>query len=118
MTTMELEAQWHNDGHKIAVQINIDRTHIVLDWCPNLDQEDTECWSAEADGCIVRWFIEVWGLDINVGTAPAAAIMEVAWSAQRGGDLTSSQVWIIPIEDEAFSGWITEQLNPEDEETS
>ncbi len=115
MTTMELEAQWHNDGHQIAVRIDRDRVHVVLDYCPNLDQEDTECWNAEADGCIVRWFLEVYGLDINQGTAPAGPTMEIAWSAQRGADLTSSQVWIIPSNDEAFSGWLTDKMEPGDD---
>lgn len=112
--TLELEAQWHNDNHWIALVIRSDRVGVTLEFCPNGEKEDAECWSAEADGCIVKWFVEMYGLDVNVGTVNAASTLKIAWSALRGADLTSSQVWIIPVDDEAFAGWIVEQMEPED----
>jgi len=42
-----------------------------------------------------------------VGIAPPSAVMQIAWSIS--GDVSDTdlcQVWIIPIDDEAFAAWL------------
>jgi len=105
---------WHADGHRIYLQLNRNELVILSVHCPGTG----ECAVGRFD-CIVDWFMKTYGLDCNVGVSEIQSDMEIAWSAQ--GDLDDpdlSQVWIIPLADEAFAAWLTQQQvgeeSPED----
>ena len=102
--------QWHNDGHIIKTMLNKSLFLIDSIVCPN-KEKTAECYSEALDGCIVSWFLNRYGFECNVGIAPAAAEMEIAWTlvSESNYDLELCQVWIIPTEDSVFSAWLATQ---------
>lgn len=100
-------AVWNVDGHRVLLQLNRNELSIQMVVCP--DKENRPCSLAGLD-CIVTWFLDVYGLDCNVGVSEVASEMELAWSVQ--GDFSDPdlcQVWVIPVADEAFSSWLETQ---------
>jgi hypothetical protein len=56
-------------------------------------------------------FVDVFGLDCNVGVANAESNLEFAWAFMGDFDnpLESSQLWMIPVKDEIFYAWAQAQ---------
>lgn len=105
MTDIEQTSVWHNDGHSISLELNRANLIVTEIKCP----ETEEC-KHQTYGCMVRWFIERYGLECNVGVAPAAAEIDIAWMfAGDMYDLESGQVWVIPATDDAFAAWLITQ---------
>ena len=61
--------------------------------------------------CVVKWFVETYGLECNVGVCKPSGSLHVAWTfiGDAHRDLSACQVWIIPTDDEAFSAWMVTQ---------
>jgi hypothetical protein len=100
------EQFWHNDGHKITLQINRSELDILHTECPG---GDAECMSEEY-GCVVRWFIERFGMECNAGSCAPDEVLEICWTLI--GDkrnIDSSQVWFMPVKDDIFVAWLTTQ---------
>lgn len=107
MTDIIDEIVWHNDGHRLHLQINRNELVVSSVTCPGGD--DRQCAIGKTD-CIVQHFVDIYGLECNVGICDATSEMTVAWSAVGDmEDLDLCQVWIIPIDDEAFSAWLITQ---------
>lgn len=101
------EMVWHRDGHSIHLQLNKNEVVVSMVLCPG--SEERECQLGKFD-CIVKYFLEVYGLDCNVGSCECASELEVAWCAVGDYDEPElCQVWVIPVEDEAFSAWLVTQ---------
>ncbi len=95
---------WHKDGHIIHLQLNKENLVITHVTCPG-----GEC--AHKVGCVVEWFIRRFGLDCNVGVCAPEENMEIAWCLIGDEtDLDLSQVWVIPVKDEAFAAWLVTQV--------
>ena len=110
----EIEAVWHNDGHQITVTLEHANINTKLTRCPNKGKSGTDCYHEDANGCIVEYFIDLFDLECNVGTAPAAPDMPIAWAVVGSTkDLDKAQVWIIPADDAAFASWLAEQTMEE-----
>lgn len=102
-----MEVVWHNDGH--AMNLTLNKSTIVVEsvHCPG--GEDRACKVGQFD-CIVTWFLDVYGLECNVGICEVQPTIELAWSAVgQFDDPQLCQVWVIPINDEAFSAWLIMQ---------
>ncbi len=110
----QIEAVWHNDGHRVIILIDQADVTISLEYCPNGGREGTECYHPESKGCLVKHFIDLYGLEINKGIAPAALFKEISWTFLEGQDLYSSEAHIMPNEDESFRSWIEEQMGDVD----
>lgn len=105
-----LNFEWHNDGHQIKLVLEKSEVQVSMANCPNRRKEGTDCWNARVEGCVVAFFVDRYGLETNVGTAPISPIMDVAWSFQGDPhDIDASQVWIIPLSDVAFSSWLDDR---------
>ena len=105
MTSTEVASVWHNDGHSISLELN--RANLII---TDVKCSDGEECKHQTHGCMVRWFIERYGLDCNVGVTPAAPEIDIAWMfAGDMYDLESAQVWIIPVTDDAFAAWLITQ---------
>lgn len=105
MTDTALTAVWHNDGHWISLLI--DRAQLIVSTvdCPG----GSEC-QHERIGCIVKYFIETYGLECNVGIIEPQPQIQIAWTAAGDiRDIDACQIWIIPSEDEAFAAWAATQ---------
>jgi len=106
MTTM----MWHNDSHSISLMLDKNAVIISGVECPFETNPEAEC---QIDGnCVVRWFLDRYGFECNVGVVPAAAKMKIAWTLVGNTNLgmEGCQVWTIPVEDEFFSAWLASQV--------
>lgn len=102
---------WHNDGHRVIILIGPeDKVAITLEYCPNGGKPETDCWHREADGCLVKYFIGLYGLEANRGMAPASLFTDISWVFEEGYELYTSFFKFAPVEDEAFAAWVEEQM--------
>ena len=109
MSTINDEIVWHNDGHTIMLELNRAEVKVLYVSCP----EEGPCQHLTY-GCMVRFFLSRFGLECNVGVAPPAEEMSIAWSMHGDShDLEAAQIWIIPTSDEAFSAWLFTHESPE-----
>jgi hypothetical protein len=102
------EQFWHNDGHKIMLRINKAELEVLHIECPGLE---SECYTEEY-GCIVRWFIQRFGMECNAGACPPEEIIEICWTIvgdKKNPD--AAQVWFMPMKDDVFSAWLISQSN-------
>jgi len=109
----DLHLEWNNDGHQIKLVIDRDELLVSMAFCPNGRKAGTDCWNERVDGCIVDYYVDRYGLEINEGKAAAAPLLAIAWAFS--GDkynLDAAQVWIIPTTDVTFSAWLEERTSP------
>jgi len=100
-----IETEWHTDNHTMSVYLDADSI-TVISTCPTAGKTG-DCHT-EGIGCIVTYFLDIYGLDCNVGQALAHPDMKIAWSVVGDPrDMDLCQVWVIPEEDAAFQGWFT-----------
>ena len=101
---------WHNDGHTAILQINKNALEVVSVVCPHTGVKDAPCNHDDTE-CVVKWFLTTFGMECNVGVTKPAEMLKVAWTfvGDRHKELGSCQVWVIPIDDEAFSAWMVTQ---------
>lgn len=108
MVTADLrELVWHDDGHGIYLRIEKDKITVNPAPCPHSRSEESACYHRGVSGCMVEYFVQMYGLEVNEGICPPSEEMEVAW-AFHGDlyDIDASQVWIIPKADEDFAAWL------------
>lgn len=99
------EASWHSDGHILELNLNKNSVDVSLSSCP-WDKRDGPCAVRETP-CVVEYFVRTFGLECNVGAAPAKPLIEVAWTLLGDPfDLDACQLWWIPSEDSAFASWL------------
>lgn len=101
------EQFWHNDGHYIIVRINKSELEVLHVDCPGPD--DAEC-KHEDYGCLVRFFINRFGMECNAGSCPAEEKIDICWTIvgdKKNPD--SAQVWFMPMKDDVFSAWLVSQ---------
>lgn len=104
------EVSWHNDGHVLVMQLNHSAVKIIEVICPHASSDEATCRHADAK-CAVEWFINRFGLDCNVGVCPPQENLQVAWTfaGEWHHELDQGQIWVMPVDDEAFSAWIITQ---------
>lgn len=103
----ELDQIWHNDGHKIKLNINKSELVVIDVECPNFELPETACKDSKG-GCVVQWFAYRFGMECNVGTCPAAETIDISWTMMGSKeDLDQAQVWFIPMSDDVFRAWVT-----------
>lgn len=102
--------EWHDDGHVIHFQLNRNELKILQTDCPHTDAEKKPCHHPDAP-CVVRYFMERYGLDCNVGVCVPSGELRIAWSyvGESHKEIENGQVWVIPIDDEAFAAWLITQ---------
>lgn len=109
-TTTNDAMVWHKDGHSVTLQINKSELEVIGVHCPHGGETNAPCRHEETP-CIVKWFLQTFGMECNVGVAVPSETMEIAWHfiGTERQELGSCQVWIIPVQDEAFSAWMVTQ---------
>jgi hypothetical protein len=104
---MEAEMMWHKDGH--SIDFILDKSNLIIAGihCPS---EEGKCRNRHGL-CVFKLFVDVFGLDCNVGVANAESNLEFAWAFMGDFDnpLESSQLWMIPVKDEIFYAWAQAQ---------
>lgn len=104
------EMVWHDDGHRLILQINKSELKVLSTICPNLDKDDSSCKHPDAK-CMVEWFISRYALDCNVGVCSPLPELDIAWAfiGDMHREIEAGQVWVIPKNDEAFAAWLISQ---------
>lgn len=98
--------EWHVDNHVADLLISSSELMVIPRSCPNQDKPDPECWIQGR--CIFEYFVSIYGLDLNVGSIPAAPHVEFAWALDGDQwDIDGAQLWIIPVEDASFGPWLS-----------
>ena len=104
--TMSNEYVWHVDGHHLFLNINNDRLEVTAGPCPFGQSEEADCYHAGIGGCVVAFFVNLYGLDCNVGVAPPHPTMEVAWSSEGSPwEIDLVEFVMIPTIDPQFVDW-------------
>jgi hypothetical protein len=106
------EMVWHNDGHVLHLKIDRAELVVVSIDCPDLG----EC-SSEEHGCVVRWFIDRFGMECNVGSCPASETLTICWTLSGSiRDMDAAQMWFMPLTDEVFNAWFVSRVKNFDDE--
>ena len=102
----ETEFNWHDDGHVIHVRLEKDSVSVVSGLCPYGGRKDTPCYHEGINGCVVNYFVSMYGIDVNVGVADAAGTLPISWSyGGNSWEIDSATCWIIPNNDPNFATW-------------
>lgn len=103
--------RWHEDGHRLWLQLVRDELVISTVLCPNKGAEQPPCASRQAS-CVVEHFVNRFGLECNVGVCAPEEMLEVAWTLIGDrDDLDLAQVWVIPITDDVYASWRSSQVS-------
>ena len=107
--TVEDEVAWNNDGHKISLRLNKSELEVSQIECPH-DTGDDEAPCRSDFGCVVSYFITLYGLECNIGVCPPEADMEICWCRQGSfKDIDTGQLWFVPVKDEVFYAWMNQR---------
>jgi len=112
-----LEMEWHNDGHTIALSLNKSQVEIVEVICPSenggaCESDSRSNLSPDGLGCIVQYFIRRFGVECNIGQCPPEETMEICWTlVGNKNDPDASQLWFVPVNDEVFYAWMSSHQN-------
>lgn len=97
------EAVWHDDGHVMRLELDKDQVIISQTTCP----QKGAC-SLDGASCIVEYFLDRYGLELNIGSCSITEDIRIAWTyLAEGRDIDAGQVWIIPTNDPVFAAWST-----------
>jgi len=109
MSNTDKELVWHNDGHQIELRINRSELEIIEVSC---QAEDSESICMVDGQCIVKFFINRFGMECNIGICSPSQYLEICWGIFGNfNDLEACQLWFVPINDEAFYAWMTSRLS-------
>lgn len=109
---MDTVQVWHDDGHVMHLMLNGPDLSIVMTECPAVGDTSAECHHADIGGCLVSHFLQIYGLDCNVGSCEPSGQMQIAWSPQGNlNHIEEMQVWVIPVDDDMFSSWRATQVS-------
>lgn len=101
------ELVWHDDGHALWLELNKAELSVLTVSCPN--DGDGECRNRTGQ-CIVKWFIDRFGLECHVGVCRPEEHLTVAWAVVGDkDDFDDSQVWVISRTDDLFAAWRSTQ---------
>ena len=112
---METNLIWHPDGHAIDLLLNKEEIKVSSNVCPHGESVDADCYHEGVSGCIVKYFINVYGLESNIGQADVAPRIEIAWSvtgSKWDPDLVT--LYVIPVDDPTFAEWLSSQMIEEE----
>lgn len=105
--TKSQEMVWHNDGHVMHLELRQSEVIVTHVTCPGGDKPACEHPQV---GCIVDWFLLRFGLECNTGVSAIESDMTVAWTVSGDSSLVDEcQVWVMPVNDEAFAAWLITQ---------
>lgn len=96
--------KWHDDGHFVRLRIWKSDLEISEIHCPHGDKG--ECHDL-VYGCLVKHFVNRYGLECNAGTCPATDKLDLCWTVI--GDrriIDECQLWFMPRTDEVFVAWL------------
>lgn len=101
------EAVWHQDGHVLHLELRQAELYVTFVDCPRTGS----CIHEDA-ACVVEFFINQYGLEVNIGTCPPEPELEIAWTLLKDGrrELEAQQLWITPVNDYIYSAFRDSQM--------
>lgn len=118
------EVVWSNDGHTITLHINKEELEILDISCPHdlefmndIEEEAIKdavvghpCMAGSRVGCVVKYFVNLYGFECNIGSCAPEPVLEISWSLLGSvDDIDQAQLWFVPIKDEVFYAWMTQR---------
>lgn len=105
----QIDMKWHNDGHSLWLQIEKSELKILQISCPEV--EGSECMWESTNGCVVRWFLSLYGFECNIGACAPEEHLEICWALVGDKNmLDAAQLWFVPTKDEVFYAWMKSRL--------
>lgn len=105
MTMLDGEVRWHDDGHRLALELNRSELVVTTVVCPKDGVPDAPCQHPRW-GCVVDYFVSRFGLECHVGVCVPSDEIRVAWALVGDQvDLDAAQVWVISTSDDIFAAW-------------
>jgi hypothetical protein len=105
VNTLTSDVRWHDDGHRVALELAKNDLVITTMWCPHEGDPSKPCQHRSV-GCVVRWFLDRFGLECHVGVCVPAETLTLAWALIGDQyDLDAAQVWVISTTDDIFGAW-------------
>jgi len=98
------EIKWFDDGHVLRLRLDKSEVEVIETICLGL--ESRACQEGDTP-CLVRLFVDRYGLECHVGSCPAVSELAISWTLL--GDrrnLDAAQVWFLANSDEAFAAWL------------
>lgn len=106
MTARTDDVVWHDDGHRLWLELNRDSVVVLSVFCPG---PDAKCRNRH-NRCVVTEQIDRYGLECHVGQCPPDEHLSIAWSLKGDiDDPDESQVWVISTTDSLFASWRSTQ---------
>lgn len=108
------ELVWRKDGHYLTLTLSKTSLLVSVLACPHGEKEGSECYHQGVRGCIVKHFVNTYGLDTHIGQVSAEPTLEIAWSSEGSEwDIDLVTFFMIPVEDPTFQEWLQSQLSSE-----
>ena len=106
---------WRDDGHWVTLRVEADGLIVAPDRCPNGNHPDSDCYHHAIGGCLVRHFVQTYGLDINLSNAAPKEQMQILWAWDGNPvDIDSDTCYIMFVDDERVSGWLAAEKETTD----
>lgn len=98
--------EWKVDNHTVTFMLDQAEVKMFLANCPVVI--DGPCRFGPDGECIVRYYIQLYGIDLNVGSVIIdQEFVPIAWSYHgERNRLDEGQIWIIPVDDSSFGSWL------------
>lgn len=104
------ELVWHNDGHILTLTLSKETVRVGVLACPHGEKEGSPCYHQGTNGCIVKYFINMYGLEVNIGEVEASHHIEIAWSKEGSDwDIDLVNFVVMPLNDPTFKDWLEAQ---------
>lgn len=101
------ELVWHDDGHRLWLELQRDSIVVLSTFCPG---PEAVCRDRHGH-CVVTQFVDRYGLECHVGQCAPDEMLTVAWSLQGDiDDPDESQVWVISTTDSLYASWRSAQF--------
>lgn len=109
------EVVWSNDGHTITLHLDKENLEILQVTCPHDSEQDESqdhpCLSNSRVGCVVKYFVNLYGFECNIGSCAPEPVLEISWSLLGSiDDIDQAQLWFVPVKDEVFYAWMTQRI--------
>lgn len=113
MTVKQSDVVWHDDGHRIGLELHRSELVITTVFCPHREDPLKPC-QHQVVGCVVEWFLHRFGLECHVGVCAPSEELSVAWALVGDRwDLDVAQVWVISTTDDIFGAWAASMRSPD-----
>ena len=102
-----MNIEWNVDGHEIVVKMAHDKFLVSAVPCSNESSPASKCFHQDLNGCLVEYFVNTYGIDVQEGSAEVKSPMKIGWAVWgESSDIDLVVFMFIPEDDETFRNWV------------